>query len=195
VPVPHDDRPTPTTAAVVLAAGAGSRFAGNHHKLRTPVKGKPLVRHAVDAAREAGFDEVIVVEGAVELVDVLPDDVTVLRNDSWEQGMATSLHAAIRYAEMRRHHAVVVGLGDQPAVEPATWVALREAESDLASAEFRGDWRPPVRLASAMWASLPVSGDEGARALLRQRPEMVESVPCQGDPADVDTVEDLRRWT
>ncbi len=180
---------------MILAAGSGSRFTGDVHKLLTEVRGKPIVGHAVDAARDAGFDEVVVVTGCVDLVAVLPDDVTILHNERWEDGQATSLRAAVAYAEDRGHRAIVVGLGDNPGVTAADWRAVGDSESDLAAADFGEGHRPPVRLAASMWASLPVSGDEGARSLLRQRPEMVESVACEGDPADVDTLEDLRRWT
>ena len=62
------------------------------------------------------FDETIVVTGAVDLLDVLPDDVTVLRNDQWEDGQATSLQVAVAYAGSVGHRAVVFGLGDQPGV-------------------------------------------------------------------------------
>ena len=95
----------------------------------------------------------------------------------------------------RGHKAIVVGLGDQPGVGTVAWEAVRASEADLAAADFGGGHRPPVRLAAAMWASLPMSGDEGARSLWRERPEMVESIPCDGDSADVDTLEDLQRWT
>ncbi|MEZ5167063.1 MAG: nucleotidyltransferase family protein [Acidimicrobiales bacterium] len=187
--------PSTTTAAVILAAGAGSRFAGDRHKLLTEVKGKAIVRHAVDAARAAGFDEVVVVSGSVDLVPVLPDDVTILHNERWEDGQATSLRAATVYADARGHRTIVVGLGDQPGVPPEAWAAVAAAPADIAAADFGSGPRPPVRLSDALWASLPVSGDEGARALMRQRPEMVVAVPVEGSDADIDTLEDLRRWS
>ena len=81
-------------------------------------------------------------------------------------------------------------------IDPAeAWQAVAAAESDIAAADFGSGKRPPVKLTDAMWASLPVSGDEGARALMRERPEMVEVVACEGSDADVDTLEDLRRWS
>ncbi len=187
--------PVTTTAAVILAAGAGSRFAGPDHKLLTEVRGKAIVRHAVDAARAAGFDEVIVVSGCVDLVPVMPDDVTILHNERWEDGQSTSLRAATMYADARGHRAIVVGLGDQPGVSAEVWKAVAASERDIAAADFGAGPRPPVRLSDAMWASLPVSGDMGARALLRERPEMVDRIVCEGNDADVDTLEDLRRWS
>lgn len=179
----------------MLAAGAGSRFVGEDHKLLTEVRGKPIVRHAVDAARAAGFDEVIVVSGCVDLIDVMPEDVTIIHNEHWDHGQATSLRGAVAYAAGRGHKAIVVGLGDQPGVGVRAWEVVRDSGADFAAADFGEGNRPPIRLSAAMWASLPVSGDEGARSLWRERPEMVESIPCDGDSTDVDTVEDLQKWT
>ena len=190
----HDEGSRLGVAAVVLAAGAGVRFAGERHKLLSEVGGVPLVRRAVDAALAADLDETIVVMGAVDLLDVLPDEVTVLQNEAWEQGQATSLAAAIGYAGSRGHRAVVFGLGDQPGVPATAWAAVGNADCDLAVADFGGERRPPVRIGAALWSYLPLTGDEGGRVLMRRRPELVQAIPCDGNPDDIDTLEDLLKW-
>ena len=77
----------------------------------------------------------------------------------------------------------MVGLGDSPGVTTEIWNKVAEVDADLASARYDGELRPPVRLSASMWPSLPVSGDDGARALMRQRPDLVRPVPVDGDRA------------
>ena len=182
-----------TTLAVVLAAGDGSRFGGP--KLLADVQGTPLVRWAVDAAVEAGLDEVAVVTGGQDLSTALPDGVTELVNPRWAEGQATSLQVAVAHAEASGHDAVVVGLGDSPLVGADAWRAVAAGEGPIVTAAYDGQRRPPVRLAREVWPLLPVDGDEGARALMRERPDLVSAVPCAGDPYDVDTQGDLERWS
>ena len=182
-----------TIAAVVLAAGGGSRFAGDTHKLLTEVRGRPLVLWAIGRAKEAALDETIVVSGAVELPVV--SGVTVVHNDRWAEGQATSLQAAVRYADLAGHEAIVVGVGDQPGVPTDAWRAVAAVSAPLVVATYAGQRRSPVRLAREIWPLLPADGDEGARVLMRERPDLVSEVACSGDPADVDTLEDLQRWS
>ena len=49
--------------ALILAAGAGTRMKSNKPKVAHEMLGKPLVRWVVDAARQAGCDDVHVVIG------------------------------------------------------------------------------------------------------------------------------------
>jgi CTP:molybdopterin cytidylyltransferase MocA len=181
-------------AAVVLAAGAGRRFSAEHHKLRSDVGGRPLYSWAVDAALDAGLGPVFVVTGAVPLD--LPDAVVEVANPRWAEGIASSLQAAIDAARDAGCDAVVVGLADQPGVVAEAWRRVGgSSATPLAVATYAGVRGNPVRIAAEVWPQLPTAGDEGARLLLRRCPELVSEVPCPGSPDDVDTVEDLRRWS
>jgi CTP:molybdopterin cytidylyltransferase MocA len=180
---------------VVLAAGGGTRFEGPGHKLLAPFRGRPLVAWALAAASGAGLDEVAVVVGSVDLRDVIPPTVTVIANDRWASGQASSLQAAVTWARGRQHDAVVVGLGDQPLVPSSAWAAVAATDSPIAVATFAGQRRPPVRLARAVWPLLPEEGDEGARVLMAGRPDLVGEVACVGQPADIDSEEDLTTWS
>jgi molybdenum cofactor cytidylyltransferase len=184
-----------SVAAIVLAAGGGSRFGGPQHKLLSAFRGRPVVSWALSAAVESGLDEVAVVVGAVDLGGVVPPGVTVIENDAWASGQASSLQAAVAWATERGHDAVVIGLGDQPLVSAAAWASVSTSNSPIAVATFEGRRRPPVRLSSAVWSLLPSEGDEGARVLMGARPDLVSEVACEGQPADIDNEEDLTRWS
>lgn len=177
-----------STAAILLAAGLGSRFLGPVPKLRADVLGRPVLSWSLDAVMAAGFDDVIVVTGADAFEDLLPESVLRVHNARWQEGQATSLQAGIDMARSLGHDAAVVGLADQPLVGTRTWRDLRQTESHaIATATYAGSRRPPTRLAKSVWAELPNEGDFGARVLFERNPELVIDVPSAGDPADVDT--------
>ena len=183
-------------AAIVLAAGAGTRFEGETPKLLAPFRGRPLVAWAIEHAREAGLDETIVVTGAADLRDLMPSGVVAIRNEDYADGIASSLRAGVWYAQSRGCDAVVVGLGDQPLIPAEAWAGVaRHTEHPIAVATYNGKRRNPVRLAREVWDLLPVTGDEGARVVMRERPDLVGEVACDGEPADVDTTEDLSQWS
>ncbi len=187
-----------TVAAVVLAAGAGPRFHGRTHKLLARLGDRPLVAHAVGAAVASGL-QTFVVTGAVELRGRIDPAATLVHNDRWSQGQATSLQAGIAAAAAAGHDAVVVGLGDQPLVGPHAWSALAACPAPMAVATYGGRLGNPVRLGAEVWPHLLEVGEHGTRALVWEavvwdRADLVVRVPCAGDPADVDTVDDMGRW-
>lgn len=201
-----DDRPaTPPRPAVaaLLAAGAGSRFVGPTHKLLATLDGRPVWHHALRHAATAGFEVVVVVEGAVAL-GALPDlppgssPVVVVPNHDWSAGQATSLRVAVDAATDHDARHLTIGLADQPSVTAAAWEAVRLADPDcrIVVADYPGGRGPhPVRFDRALFPALRgLAGDDGARQLLRDHPEWVCAVQCVGSGTDIDTLEDLHRW-
>jgi nicotine blue oxidoreductase len=187
-------------AAVVLAAGAGSRFGGG--KLLAKLDGATLVEHVIGALERASVDETLVVVGAdaEKLREVCePYGVRIVENPAWAAGQSTSVRAGLEALGPEARAAVVL-LGDQPLVGMGAverLVGAFEEGADVAVATYGGRRRNPVLFSRDVWPSLleDLSGDEGARGFLRRRPGLVVEVPCDGvgDPADVDTVEDLER--
>ncbi len=180
-------------AAVVLAAGSGSRFHGDGHKLRADIAGVSVLRRSVDAALAANYDEVFVVVGDDDFADLLPArQVQIVSSERWAEGQALSLQAAIAAARKNTINVIVIAPGDQPLVGKRTWERMRTAsETPYAVASYAGVWSPPTRLDSSIWDQLPTSGDFGARQVFARTPELVTVVESAGDPSDVDTIEAL----
>jgi CTP:molybdopterin cytidylyltransferase MocA len=187
-------------SAILLAAGAGSRFGGG--KLLVPYRGRPLIEASLTNLADAPVDERVVVIGddAQSLREACECyDVRVVENPEWARGQSTSVRAGLQALGPEARAAVVL-LADQPLVGAgavARLVAAFERGARVAVATYDGRPRNPVLFSRGIWPLLvaELSGDEGARSFLRRHPDLVTPVPCDGvgDPTDVDTVEDLRR--
>jgi molybdenum cofactor cytidylyltransferase len=189
--------------AALLAAGSGSRFDGPTHKLLAPLDGRPVWHHALLHACSAGYDLVIVVEGAVGLgaLPSLPSGsspVMVVPNPDWSAGQATSVRVAVDTATAQGARHLTIGLADQPSVTTEAWTAVRLADPDcrIVVADYPTGRGPhPVRFDRSLLGTLrELDGDDGARHLLRTHPEWVCAVHCVGSGTDIDTLEDLHRW-
>lgn len=218
---PHAGATRPGTVAVLLAAGGGTRWRGAGHKLAAmlpPTAREPaqtVFERSLGRLLDAAVGPVVVVTGALTAGDlplpVPPADppaaparpdlttrdevvVAVEHNPRWQSGQITSVHAGLRAARRLGATRVVIGLADQPSVTAAAWRAVAAADHPISVATYEGRRGNPVGLDEGVWDLLPDAGDEGARALMRVRPDLVGEVPCTGSPADIDTEEDLRRW-
>lgn len=185
--------------AIVLAAGPATRFGGTKQVAR--VRGKPLAQHPIDAALEAGLDEIVVVLGhdadRVREALRLPGSARWVVNPAYASGMASSLAAGLRAADPASEGAVVL-LADQPGITAQHVRALVEAFHARGSPIVRLRFRSgpgPALLSRLVWSeAATLEGDVGARALVDRHPELVEEVEVGGDaPPDVDTPEDLER--
>ena len=195
-------------AGVLLAAGEGSRLG--RPKALVELDGQTLAERGVTMLRTGGADPILVVAGAVQ---VNVEKIHAVYNEQWRTGMGSSLRAALRAltdAEGAQDGlaatlavdvgAVVVALADQPLIGTeavARLIAAYRGGAGVAVACYDGKPRNPVLLAREYWPEViaAATGDQGARAFLHARPELVTLVECgdTGSPDDIDTAADLDR--
>jgi CTP:molybdopterin cytidylyltransferase MocA len=162
-------------SAVVLAAGAATRFGSPKQRLLLP--------DVLERVRASAVDDVLVVLGAHE-VDT---DAPTVHCPDWERGIGASLRCGLAALPAEAAAAVVV-LADGPDLAPEAVDRVlevwRESGAEVVAATYGGVRLHPVLLARAAWDRVP---DEGAREL----PALL--VPCDdlGAPGDVDTPRDL----
>jgi len=167
-------------AAVVLAAGAATRFGAPKQRLLLP---RVLERLAASAV-----DEIVVVEGAYGLRGASARaSVRVVHCDEWERGPGASLRCGLAALADDVEAAVVI-MADGPYLAPeavARVVASWRAEGGgVVAASYGGVRGHPLLAARAVWEGVP---DAGLRVV---DPRLV---PCDdlGAPGDVDTPDDL----
>ena len=123
-----------STAAIVLAAGAGTRMKSKKPKVAHEVLGKPLVRWVVDAAREAGVERVVSVVGyAREQVAPLVEGDTEIVVQEQQNGTAGAV-AVCADALADFDGSLVVLSGDCPLISSETIAALVKAREDADAA-------------------------------------------------------------
>jgi CTP:molybdopterin cytidylyltransferase MocA len=184
--------------AIVLAAGSSSRMPGSQ-KLLLEFDGRPMVRHAVEAASDGGCHQVVVVYSTPDVKEAVAGAAELVHNPEAHTGMASSLKAGLRALRPEIEAAVVL-LGDQPLVGSRTVAALLRAwrregsRPAVAVSKRRNQWAPPVVLAREMWEELyALDGDAGARQILDGHPELLDTVPAPGRQDDIDTPEDYAK--
>jgi len=192
----------PIIAAIVLAAGLASRMGNN--KLTAMLHGKPLLRHAVEAALGSHASRVIVVTGnadaeAKTALAGLP--VQYVHNADFRGGLSTSLKAGIR-AVPEDFDGVIVLLGDMPGVGSALIDSLVAAFSPedgraIVVATHGGKRGNPVLWARRFFAEiLTLEGDVGAKHLIAANNESVCEVEASDDGplVDIDTPDALTAY-
>lgn len=188
---PHSLTRVTRVVGAVLAAGSGSRMGTP--KAQLALDGVRLVDRAVATLADAGCVEVV----AVVRSGVAVPGARAVVNPEPERGMRSSLALGVAAANPDAD-ALAVLLVDTPGVGASAvrsvidgWVPGR-----VAVATYGGRRGHPTVMSAAMWRdALDLAGpDEGARAFLARNPDLVDEVPADGDPSDLDTPADLARW-
>jgi molybdenum cofactor cytidylyltransferase len=197
--LPTEGEVVSSLEAIVLAAGAGTRFGGA--KLTSPWRGRRLIHGAVAAALSAPVRAVTVVVGADPAVaKVLGRDprLRLVRAVDHAQGMAASLRAGIGVLPADTT-GVFVFLGDMPLIpiDILRPLALALAKGASAAAPlWAGRRGHPVLFSRTLFPELlALAGDQGAKSLLDglgDRLKLVES-PDDGVLFDIDLRTDSPR--
>jgi len=185
-----------TVAAVVLAAGSSVRMGRD--KLRLSWRGRPLLERAVAPLVDAaGVDEVVVVVPPGFSWPGGLDGCRLVEAPDHREGMGASLRAGVAAVDPEVD-ACLVALGDMPEVSvelvEALVRAFEQGRGSLVAPVYRGRRGHPVLLGRVHRpALLALSGDVGARSILRDHPDELVLLPVdeRGVVLDVDTLADL----
>jgi nicotine blue oxidoreductase len=196
-------RPEPT-AAVLLAAGAGTRL-GLGPKALLEFRQEPLVSYVAAVLRSGGCAEIVVVLGAgADQVRGKADlsGCLVLDNPDWSGGMGSSFRLGAAAVSPGFHMLAV--LVDQPGLTSAIVRRLLDSHKPgrVTAAAYRGadgelQRGHPVLFDAALVAQAAgaASGDSGARGFLQEHAYLIDLVDCsdESDGGDVDNAADLYR--
>jgi xanthine/CO dehydrogenase XdhC/CoxF family maturation factor/CTP:molybdopterin cytidylyltransferase MocA len=182
-------------ATIVLAAG-GSRRLGRPKQL-VELDGRPLVQRvaATCVESEAGPVGVVLGSGAASVAAALGAlRVAHIVNDEWQQGIASSIRAGVRWAQSTNAGALLIVLADQPLLDVAHITALRDAwlaGAPIVASRFEGVAAAPAVFDRSQWPALAqLEGDQGAGRLLRTGD--ITAVDWAHGAVDVDTADDVR---
>jgi molybdenum cofactor cytidylyltransferase len=190
--------------AIVLAAGASTRLGQPKQRLRLPAfGGETLLDHAVDLARACGAAPIFVVLGAHAQEIILECellDCIVVRNDSWAEGMASSLRVGIAAVLENAPAALgaMVMVCDQPGLTAEHLRRLLDAHAEdgdcIAASLYAGRTGVPAVFPRELFPGLlELKGDQGARTLLQQPGVAVRTIDFPEGELDLDSAEDLQR--
>lgn len=187
-------------AAVILAAGAGTRIGGPKALLR--IGAETFLARLAARFERPGIDRVIAVLGheadRVRREAGAPPSTAFAVNARATEGMLTSIWRGLEEAEAFGADAVLLHPVDHPLVEPETIDRVRaalEGGAVIAVPSRDGRRGHPGGFARAAWAALRTAPpDAGARTVLAAHPDWIAHVP--GGPgclAGIDTPADYER--
>ncbi|MBU2936402.1 MULTISPECIES: nucleotidyltransferase family protein [Pacificibacter] len=183
--------------AIILAGGL-SRRMGAQNKLLLDWDGVPIIRKVVRTYLNAGIAQVTIVTGfEADLVQEALNDLPLhwCHNPAFEQGQNTTVAAGLR--QSTDANATLIGLGDQPLLEPADLHALLSlhfgSDPHKISIPVDGDKRGnPVVLPNALRPRLLEDrAQPGCKRFIQMHSDFVQrqSLSAAGFYTDIDTPE------
>lgn len=196
-----NDQTPAATGVIILAAGSSSRLGSPKQLLA--YAGSTLLQHAVDTALASDAVHVVVVLGAnansikQELKDTTADIVV---NDAWEEGMASSIRCGLQTLLKinSQLEAVLLMVGDQPFVTATLLNDLldvyRKEQRSIVASKYETTFGTPVLFTNKFFTELlELTGDVGAKSLVRKYMSEAAFVSFPQGEIDIDTMEDYKK--
>jgi len=161
----------------LLAAGESRRW-GDDNKLLAAIDGQPMVRRTAEAILKSAVRPVLVVTGheASDIEAALAGlSLSFHHAPDFAEGMSASLRAGVDAVPADCPGALIC-LGDMPFVRPDTLDRLAGFHTGQAALfpTYEGQRGNPVLLGRALFADIMLlTGDQGARAILKAIPDQV----------------------
>ena len=184
-------------AAVVLAAGL-SRRMGEQDKLRLPVDGVPMYRHALALAAAVGDTCLIVTNDPAIAAEGREMGFRAVPSPRAAEGMGYSVAAGAAALDARADYALFLG-ADQPPPRPAPVPQPARLPPQWAGAglkRVRGKPCAPCVFPHRFFGELAaLAGKTGGRAVWKRHASEVRfwDAPDKAEFADIDTPETYQR--
>ena len=161
-----------------------------------------LIQHAVDEALAAGAQKVMVVLGSDgEKISgcINKSRVTILHNESWQEGIASSIRAGVEQAKLQTPavNAVILMVCDQPYVSAPLLKNLVaqhiETGKPIVAAQYKDTLGTPVLFHKTFFPELlKLRGDTGAKNIVLEHKEQVQPVRFPLGYIDIDNMDDYK---
>jgi molybdenum cofactor cytidylyltransferase len=187
---------------IVLAAGSSSRMGRSKQLLE--IDGQPLLCRCVNHALAAKPQHIVVILGANEkphreAIEKLP--VQIVSNFYWKTGMGGSIKTGLNYLIQSgaQLDAVILMVCDQPALTSDHLLKLvrkfSEKKKSIIASGYANSGGVPVLFGRSFFSNLLLLGDEqGAKKIIQQFPDQVETVDFPEGALDLDTEEDYQNY-
>lgn len=183
---------------IILAAGNSSRLGKPKQLLN--YKGKTLLQTVIDEALKTADATVTVVLGAYAdeiLAKHQNDQVNFVINKNWESGMASGIAAGISAVIEKndKTESIIIAVADQVFIKMSTFNHLiekhQETGKNIIASAYAGTIGTPVLFGKQYFdALLALKGTDGAKKILKQHHQDVETVVFDGGETDIDTETD-----
>jgi len=187
-------------AAIILAAGQSSRLGSPKQLLS--YKGKNLLQHTIDVARQASLHPVIVVLGSGYEAVINGIDITgihIVNNNDWQTGMASSIRCGIQALQdiIPIPDATILMVCDQPFVTPSLLNKLLSAQHStgkpIVASKYEDTIGTPALFHQSFFPQLlELTGDSGDKKIMLQYQDQLMTVPFPLGDIDIDTTDDYK---